>query len=511
MDEEQGERNTVRRVAAWVGVTLAAFALHGYHPYSEDGGIYAAGVKRALDPGLYPRAAMFVDAHLGMSVFVPFMRDVVRVTHAPLVWVLLAAHLLSVGATLFGVWEIARRCFAGLGARCGAVALMAVSLTLPIAGTSLCFLDPYVTARSFSTPLALLALAWMVGRLRGERGRLLLALAAALGASLFHPLMGGYLVGGMAFLYCAMRSRWKSAAALCAAAVLVAVAVHALSGRASEAYEAVVRTRDYWFMSRWQWYEVLGAIAPLLIFAGLQRLRMLSQELRAICAAALLLGLTGLLVAICCVNSGSGHYMVARLQPLRTLHLAYGVLIVALGGLLGETIDGMRNRVTAGVLGGGLIAGLALISGSAQVNLYAHSHHLEMPWMRPQNGWVQAFVWARENTARDALFALDADYITQPDEDAQCFRAFAERSSLPDYSKDGGVASLAPWMADAWGAGQMDQTGLSRMTDAERSERLKDAGVSWMVLRAETPTLLPCEYSNSVVKVCRLGDAVRLR
>ena len=73
---------------------------------------------------------------------------------------------------------------------------------------------------------------------------------------------------------------------------------------------------------------------------------------------------------------------------------------------------------------------------------------------------MQAFLWIRGNTPKDALFALDADYINAPGEDAQSFRAIAERSALPDYSKDGGEASIAPDLTAAWSIGQAAQRGL---------------------------------------------------
>jgi hypothetical protein len=137
---------------------------------------------------------------------------------------------------------------------------------------------------------------------------------------------------------------------------------------------------------------------------------------------------------------------------------------------------------------------------------FANSNHLEMPRVAARNVWVQAFLWVRENTPKDALFALDADYINARGEDAQCFRAIAERSVLPDYSKDGGEASIAPELTEAWKAGQAAQQGLSAAatTDAERVARLAPLGVTWMVLQAGAETRLDCPYANAAVKVCRL-------
>ena len=53
---------------------------------------------------------------------------------------------------------------------------------------------------------------------------------------------------------------------------------------------------------------------------------------------------------------------------------------------------------------------------------------------------------------------LDSHYITSPGEDAQSFRAIAERSAMPDYSKDGGEASIMPGLTSAWMSGVVAQT-----------------------------------------------------
>ena len=124
--------------------------------------------------------------------------------------------------------------------------------------------------------------------------------------------------------------------------------------------------------------------------------------------------------------------------------------------------------------------------------------------MQSKNSWVQAFEWIRANTPTDALFAMDADYIHAPGEDAQNFRAIAERSVLPDASKDGGEASIAPDLAKAWAQGVRAQDGLSAASDAERVARLRPLGVTWVVLDAGAQTQFECPYANASVRVCRL-------
>jgi len=139
------------------------------------------------------------------------------------------------------------------------------------------------------------------------------------------------------------------------------------------------------------------------------------------------------------------------------------------------------------------------------------SRHVELPvgvtwgkFSEPDNPWEQAFVWISRDTPKDALFALDARYITKPGEDAQGFRAIAERSVLPDASKDGGVVTIKPELAAVWLKGQMAQVGLNQETDAQRIAALKPLGVTWVVLERGAATGFACEYANAVVKVCRL-------
>ena len=82
--------------------------------------------------------------------------------------------------------------------------LAACCFTLPVAGTSLSVMDPYVTARSFSTPLSLFGLAAVLDK-KWMEAALWLALAA-----LLHPLMAGYAAIAMLTLALVDRTAWRS-------------------------------------------------------------------------------------------------------------------------------------------------------------------------------------------------------------------------------------------------------------------------------------------------------------
>jgi hypothetical protein len=133
---------------------------------------------------------------------------------------------------------------------------------------------------------------------------------------------------------------------------------------------------------------------------------------------------------------------------------------------------------------------------------------VEWPGLKPRNLWEEAFLWIRNNTPRDAVFALDNDYIESAGEDAQGFRATAERSAVADWYKDGGIASNFPQAAALWWKGSAATQQLNRATDEQRLARLQPLDATWIVLPAEASTGFPCPFVNARVRVCRLGGAL---
>jgi hypothetical protein len=501
-------RNSTQ-TGAWVVSVLSVFALliQGYHPYAEDGGLYVAGIKKRLTPALYPGRPEFVLAHLRFSPFAGAMAAITRLTHLPLEWVLLALYIASVWATLYAGWMVASRATRMASARCGAVTLLACWLTMPIAGTSLLLMDPYVTARSISTPLALAAVAWALDALRGNRRGALLC-ACALILSLVHPLMSGYALATVLVLAVVGSSRptvrlWGPwILALCAFAIAGAVQIWAPAE--SPAYVCVAMTRFYWFPSEWRWYEQFGLLAPLAILFLAGRLNSSDAERWSLLARmAFVLGAISLMIAFCFARPALPTHLVARLQPLRCFQIVYEVMILTIGAGLGKR---WRVRWPSGsaALSLGLPVLLGVVMFFVQRGTFPASRHFEWPGRRPRNEWAQAFLWIRANTPTDALFALDTHYITLPGEDAQGFRALSERGALPDYSKDGGEASITPPLADAWAAGQAAQNNLTSEPDNQRSAALWPLGVTWVVLRRAGTTSWTCPYRNATVKVCRV-------
>jgi hypothetical protein len=322
-------------------------------------------------------------------------------------------------------------------------------------------------------------------------------------AALLHPLMAIYL-GAMALtLWMARWQRARRLAALPALAVLAAGGICILQRGVVEspAYIQAVLTRSYFYLEDWHWYESLGIVLPVLLLFGLAAVMRsrCSENARAVALAAAVGGVSVSLVSMVYVHRGSASHLLARLQVLREFQFVYLLMFLLVGALVGRYVLRQAAWRWAAYLCL-LVMGLFMVQRAT----YPSSQQMEAPWRETRNPWTQAFLWARAHTPRDAVFALDAHYITAEGEDAQGFRAIAERSALADYSKDGGAAAIFPELAEQWRNDVTATTGLDGMSDEQRKGTLRPLGVTWLVLRSSTATLLACPYRNSEIAVCRL-------
>lgn len=481
-----------------VALTPAVLLVHGYHPFSDDASLYVAGIRKLVNPALYKPDAAFALANSNLSIFAHFLAEIVRMTHLPLSIALLAAHLASIFLFLLAGWFVASRLFARAWEQWCAVAFAAACFTLPVTGTALVIMDPYVTARSFSTPLGLFALAAALDQ-RWGLATLFLVLMG-----LMHPLMVIY-AAALVVLYAAFDTSHPLVAVLLGlaevglAGLIWLVTRHdAVSHAFFEAMHS--RGRTFLFLAQWKWYEDLGLILPLALLGLAASRARAGGRVRRLCLACIVLGVSSTLAAILFVHV-TGPYLLVRLQLLRSLHIIYALGVLLLGGWLGSVL-GYRRRtrwivpVLLAAAGGGLFL--------AQRAAYPQSEHVEWPGEPPRNPWVQAYAWIRENTPASAYFAADPDLQFRDGEDMQGFRAISERSLLAD-NKDQGTAALIPPLAEAWEAQRDAHIRLETMNDAERIRRLQPFGVTWLLLSAGSATNFPCPYRNAVAKVCRMN------
>lgn len=366
-------------------------------------------------------------------------------------------------------------------------------------------MDPYVTARSFSTPLGLFALAAAIDRRWALTAFLLLL------TGLMHPLMFVYVAVFVLLFILIDLDRTRAAWRLSLAGVIASGGVYlaTLHSTVAAAYRQAVLSRDYLFPGRWAWFEYLGLFLPLVILALALRWTASHTLARRLCLAAIMLGISATLSAFLFVHP-SGPYALARLQPLRSFHMLYLVGIILLGGPIGDRLinSKMQDRRSLIARSGGLaiLFTAAFSMFLTQRHTYPLSRQIELPRTAPRSPWEQAFLWIRANTPANAVFAADPDLVLVRGEEGQGFRVMTGRSLLGDY-KDEGVVVVFPPLAGEWALQYNAQDGLDRMTDAERMARLRPLGVNWLLLSGSAVTSLPCPYRNRISQVCELAPA----
>jgi hypothetical protein len=494
-------KRIVGRIFGLLLLSALALLIHGYHPYAEDAEIYLPGVLKILNPSLFPANAEFFGEHAGHTLYPHLIAFSVRATHLPLPWAALLWQLISIFLLLAASWRLASALFESESsadeiARWAAVALMTALLTLPIAGTALYILDQFVNPRNLAAFAALFAVAEVLHR-KYWRATLWLAFAAAM-----HPFMASF-----AILFCVwiilldqVRPHFLGFAAALPFGITFQPPPPAY-------HEVALRQRSH-FVLRWEWYEWLGVIGPVLLFwwlgswarrRGMKNLELISRAMvpfvLVASAAAIGLGIPARFEAL------------ARLQPLRCMALCYMVLVVAGGGLLGRYL--LQRHWWRWLL---LFVPLSLGMYFAQLQVFPASAHIEWPWAQPRNPWAQAFVWIRGNTPVDALFALNPAHMDLPGEDEIGFRALAERSMLADLVKDKGACSMFPPLSVKWAEQIADQKNFRQLGTDDFDRLRQKYGVGWVVLEQPAPgehispgtAGLECPYQNSAVRVCKI-------
>jgi hypothetical protein len=490
----------MRKILLIFGFSILAFLVMGYHPGLEDDGVYLSAVKSDLNPALYPHDSDFFKVQLQATYFDKWVASFVQWTHIPVAASELVWQFATILLTLFGCWSIAEKLFDDRRAQWGGVALVAAMLTLPVAGTALYLADQHLHPRNVATAAILIAISRILAGKRWQAVPLLMI------SFVLHPIMAVLGISFCFFLTMAMlepvhvwlRSLRDSLAG--ATPLFAAMPLGWIFEPPSNSWRAALKTRTYYFLDQWTWYEWLGALAPLLLFWLLWRVALRRGEtlLARFALAIFLYGVFQQFIAMLVVNTPA-LVRLTPMQPMRYLHLVYYFLALIAGCLLGKYLlkaDTLRWAAYLLVINAGMFY--------VQRMLFSGSDHLELPGRAPANPWLQAFAWIRQNTPTDAYFALDPYYLAAPGEDYHSFRALAERSQLADAIKDTALVTQVPELGPAWERQIAAQNGWSRFRIGD-FERLKtDLGVDWVLVSYPQPDGLDCRWHNSSLSVCRI-------
>jgi hypothetical protein len=488
----------VSRAFVLLLLSLLAIAVQGYHYGVDDAAIYLPAVERFAHPSLFPYGADFFLSHSRVSIFSDVVGAAVRWLHVPLSWAVLAFHVLGIYLLLLAGHWLATLCFTRARAQWAATVTLASVLTIPVAGSALPIMDPYLTARSLSTPLTVFALAAILAA-RPSTAAVLLAVTA-----LLHPQMAAYGIALVVLLSLPQLAptRVPAEEALAGSIGLwVRLPAGFHLGPAQEPYRQTLYSRTFFFAWAWTWYEWAGALLPLAILLAISRIRLsaLTPLAARLCRALLVLG--GISIVAFLLFSSSTYFDdFVRLQPMRSFQLIYIVMFLLLGGLAGEYL--LRDKVWRWLL---LFLPISATMYGVDRSLYPASHHLELPGLAVANPWLQAFEWAHDNTPQDAVFALPPRYLLTPGEDDHGFRAIAQRSMLADWVKDSGVASVFPQMAPEWEREQQLTLGWEHYTAPDFVALTARSPVTWVVVQPTQAKGLDCPFHNTAASVCKLS------
>lgn len=528
---------TLRSAAILLVLTFGAVLVHGYHPGVEDDFVYLPAIKHNLNPALYPHDADFFQLQLQATVFDKVVAWSVKLTHAPLDWALLFWQTAAIFLVLLGCWKIARRCFSEEHAQWTGVTLIAALLTIPVAGTALYLVDQHLHPRALATAFVLFAIANVMDR-RLARAAIWIVLAFT-----FHPIMAAFGASFCLFLAWPFAqgrgSQHPPAAQSGSQSVPLGATGRAMAllpilpawlfpigwifERPSAAWREAASTRSYYFLGRQEWYEWLGTLAPLVILFWFSKLgdRTIERSNDHTIGAGAEHGSDRPIIQSCAhpvswLSSRLIWYALFQfvvtlaimlppqverfrtLQPLRYLHLVYLLMFLIGGGLLGKYV--LKGKVWRWAI---LFVPLSAGMFWAQRQAFPASAHLEIGRAAHRNAWVQAFVWARDNTPTDAYFALGSRYYEMPGEDWHSFRAIAERGQLAEALKDPSVSTQVPRLAPRWQRESHAQDGWEHFQKSDFERLKRDFGVNWVVLDRDIAGL-SCPYSERGIRVCAI-------
>lgn len=482
---------------------VLGFAVMGYHPGAEDDSVYLTAVNADLHPGLYPHDSDFFRLQLQATQFDGWMGHFVKGSGMQVEWAELLWQFVSLFFILWACLSIARELFAEPRAQWAGVALVAAMFTLPVAGTALSLVDQYLHPRGLATALILLAVARIMA------GRYWQAVPLLVVSFLLHPIMAAL---GISFCFILtmvslepvrarirdLRGMERRQAVRQGTAAALAAPLAWMFDPPNPIWRKAVASKSYFQLNQWAWYEWLGALAPLLLFWVLWRFARRHEEtkLARFALTVLIYGVFQQAVALVMLETPA-LVRLTPLQPMRFLHLIYFFMTLIGGCLLGKYLlkaSVWRWAVFLAVVNGSMYA--------AQRQVFSASEHLELPGRASANQWVQAFTWIRQNTPKDAYFAVGARYMAAPGEDYHSFRALAERSQLADSLKDTAVVTQVPELGAAWQRQTEAQAGWADFKLAD-FERLKaEFGVDWVLVSYPAAAGLDCRWHDDALAVC---------
>jgi hypothetical protein len=418
---------------AIVFIVLATLNSAGYRYGASDQAFYIPAVLRHVDPALFPRDRVLIDAQADLVLVDEILAAPVRYLRIPLPYLFLGLYV----ATLLLLLAAASRIGAHLYRTRWAVAALGAAMTLrhAIAKTGANTLEGYFHPRQLAFALGLLAVASVLERRERTAGALLLA------AGLIHSTTAVWFVAWLGVTVFLARPEWRKALAVSAVVLAVCVAFALWRGpfagrlvRMDADWLAAIADRDYLFPLAWPmdvWATNLVAI-PIVLVCWRARAR---AQLTVACETPLVAGAMALALVffVWLPFSGSHIAFAVQMQVTRVFWLIDFVGTVYLVWAIAEgTGDAPRRRPA--------VAAAAILALSAARGAY--SGFVQFP-DRPivsidiqHQDWRNAMAWARGTNPASG-------WLADPHHAAlygSTVRAAGQRDVLIDQLKDPAIA-----------------------------------------------------------------------
>lgn len=342
-------------------ILLATLNSAGYRYGASDQAFYIPAVLMRLDPALFPRDRVVLDAQAPLQFADEIVAAVSRVTGAGIPETCLALYIVSLGLLAGAAWLIGGALYRTPWTTVALLAALTLRHAVPDSGTNT--LEGYFHPRQLAFAFGALGVAAFL------RGRYLLVLGTLAAAAALHPtttLWFAIWLGVAAFVAePQLRASLIAVGLVAAAAAVWTVTAGPLAPRLAvmdATWLAAIEHKDYLFPLQWSWdaWIVNLAYAPIIVWVRRLRVRAGVAQPReaglvAGCLALLLLFAAALPLNIARIA------LAIQLQPARVFWMLDLLTIVY---VVWGVAEGLRGEVRRAQFAAALLVVASLVRGS---------------------------------------------------------------------------------------------------------------------------------------------------
>ena len=381
-------------------ILLATLNSAGYRYGASDQAFYIPAVLMRLDPALFPRDRVVLDAQAPLQFADEIVAAISRVTGAGVPDVCAALYVVSLVLLAGAAWLIGAVLYRTPWTTLALLAALTLRHAVADSGTNT--LEGYFHPRQLAFALGALGVAAFL------RGRHVLVVAALAAAAALHPTTAMWFaiwVGAAAFV--AERRLRVPLAAL--SLLAAAIAAWALTGPLAprlavmdDEWLAVIEDKDYLFPLQWSWdaWIVNLAYAPIIVWVRRLRVRAGIANPR---ESGLVVGCLALVLvfAVAVPLNAARIALAIQLQPARVFWMLDLLAVIYVVWLVAE---GQRGEVRRTQLAATVLMIASIVRGSYVKFIMFPERAIAAVDVRDDD-WGRVMRWARTTPAESAWLA----------------------------------------------------------------------------------------------------------